>query len=195
MFQTPREFEDEVRRIARLLWPAAEYGGATMVGGRERDGIFETDEVIYLVECTMRRDKQKAEEDGEKLAKLKTQLARKHPAKVVKGFFVTLHEPTADQKTAIADQRSGLVALSFDQFRSKLVDARSYLQARQNYPFGSVADPDTGKARGKASYDLKYVPLEFTIAGSGSMTIDGLVNGLSEQKKRLAPNGFLAGGC
>jgi len=37
-------FENEVRRIARELWPQAEYDGSLIVDGRERDGIFETEE-------------------------------------------------------------------------------------------------------------------------------------------------------
>lgn len=46
MFASDREFEDEVRRIARLLWPGAEFDGAAIEDGRERDGIFETEEFV-----------------------------------------------------------------------------------------------------------------------------------------------------
>jgi hypothetical protein len=57
MFRTGTEFEDEVRRIARLLWPTAEYGGAVIEDDRERDGVFINDEFIHLIECTMLRTK------------------------------------------------------------------------------------------------------------------------------------------
>lgn len=155
MFQTDNEFEDEVRRIARLLWPIAEYGGAVMDDGRERDGVFISDEYVHLIECTVSRSKAKATEDGEKLARLYRKMQAKHPDKFVKGWFVTFQEPSAEQRTEIQKHREKIVAVSFDQFRSKLVDARTYLQARQSYPFGSVRDPETGSAH----IQLDYVPL------------------------------------
>jgi hypothetical protein len=37
-------FENEVRRIARQLWPQAEFAGATIIQGKERDGVFPTEE-------------------------------------------------------------------------------------------------------------------------------------------------------
>ena len=63
MFEDGKDFENEVRRIARLLWPSAEFGGAAMEEGRERDGLFETEEFVHVVECTTSRSKKKAEED------------------------------------------------------------------------------------------------------------------------------------
>lgn len=51
----PHDFEDEVRRIARELWPAAAFGGSLIVDGRERDGIFETEEFIHVIEATLLR--------------------------------------------------------------------------------------------------------------------------------------------
>lgn len=43
-------FENEVRRVAHTLWTEARYSGAVNVDGRERDGIFETEECIHLLE-------------------------------------------------------------------------------------------------------------------------------------------------
>jgi hypothetical protein len=60
MFASDKAFEDEVRRIGRLLWPAAEHGGAAIEDGRERDGVFETEDFVHIVECTTSRGKQKA---------------------------------------------------------------------------------------------------------------------------------------
>src|SRR5438046_452041 len=142
------EFEDEVRRMARLLWPSAEFDGAAIEEGRERDGIFETDEFVNVVECTVSHGKEKAIEDTAKIAKLIRKLTPKHPAKFIRGWFITLDEPTADQravvKSAVAKEKIQLVAASFDQFRSRFVDARSYLTQRELYPFGSVRDPNSG---------------------------------------------------
>src|SRR5215510_10551288 len=56
-------FENSVRRIARELWPAAQYAGAEMVDGRERDLVFETDDVIYAAEATTDRSRAKAVHD------------------------------------------------------------------------------------------------------------------------------------
>src|SRR5688500_17706960 len=89
MIATDQEFEDEVRRIARLLWPAAEFGGALMEDGRERDGVFVGDEFVHLVECTVSRSKKKAAEDSEKLAKLIRRMDIRYPSKNIKGWFVT----------------------------------------------------------------------------------------------------------
>jgi hypothetical protein len=48
-----QDFENEVRRIARAKWPAAQFSGAQMLDGRERDGIFEAEESINFVEATV----------------------------------------------------------------------------------------------------------------------------------------------
>ncbi len=135
-------FEDEVRRIARQLWPAAEFGGAAVVGGRERDGVFETEESIHLLEVTSSRRKAKAEEDCKKLADLGRTLERRTRHKGVRRWFITRDEPTADQRQVA--ERFQVTAVSFTQFQSRLVDSRSYMAARDEYFFGSVRDPATG---------------------------------------------------
>ena len=43
-----KQFESEVRRVARQLWPDAEGGGAETIENRERDGVFQTEDVIHL---------------------------------------------------------------------------------------------------------------------------------------------------
>ena len=147
MFSSDQEFENEVRRIARLLWPTAKYGGATVEDGRERDGIFEAEDFIHLVEATTSRQKQKAQDDRQKLEKLAKQYEAKVPHKFIKGWFVTRDEPTADQRDVFKRDRNRILAISFEQFRSKLIDAYSYLDARDNFAFGSLRDPETGDTR------------------------------------------------
>src|SRR2546423_1875369 len=134
------EFEDEVRRIARELWPEARYSGASVVGGKERDAIFETEDVIHIIECTTQRTKAKAEDDGRKLAGLKKKLEGSKP---VVCWFVTETEPTAEQRSAVPKM---VKVLSFDQFRSRLVDANGYLRDRSKYSFGSARDPESGRS-------------------------------------------------
>lgn len=123
-----------------------------MEDGRERDGVFITDDFVNLIECTISKSKQKAEEDGEKLVRLAKRLGAQHPTKHVKGWFITLNEPTAEQRSVIDKKRDRLVAVSFDQFRARLLDARSYLTLREAYPFGSVRDPETGLAQTSLDY-------------------------------------------
>ena len=183
------DFEDEVRRIARLLWPAAEYDGAKKEGGRERDGVFETDELICLIECTTSKKKEKAEYDAKKLAKLKSDLEKKVKGKAVKAFFITQEEPTADQRKVVQDQRAGIFALSYDQFRAQLIDAKSYLQARRNWRFGSVRDPESGKDVAQ----LDYVPLDFISSDGTLRSFDSILKDLPNKKRFVLLGDYGAG--
>jgi len=129
-FDEQRDFEDTVRRLARSLWPGAAYQGAQMVDGRERDGVFETEEVINIIECTVSRKKEKAEYDIEKLATLWKK--KRTNSKPVKCWFITLEEPTADQRGVAENYRkknSGIIIeiLSIDQFRAKLLISQDIL--------------------------------------------------------------------
>lgn len=141
---SPKEFEDEVRRVARSLWPTASEGGAEMVVGREVDGLFYTDEVVHMVEATMDRTVQKAHHDG---PKLRDHLVRHRTRgqRFAKSWFVTFDEPTAHQREAIHKYDKAIVVISLEQFRSKLVDGRKYLELREKYGWGSAANPGGGK--------------------------------------------------
>jgi hypothetical protein len=196
MMSSDQEFEDEVRRIARLLWPSAEFDGAAIEDGRERDGIFETSEFVHVIECTVSRARDKARDDATKIAKLLRKLAIRHPTKFTKGWFVTLEEPTADQRTAVKDtvakeklQGAQIVAVSFDQFRSQLVDARSYLSQRRVYPFGSVRDPSTGRA----VTELEYVPLQILNVTGRTYDTDQLTSSLIDGASYLLLGDYGAG--
>jgi len=149
-------FENEARRIARELWPQAEHDGALNVDGRERDGIFETEECIHIIECTVSRGQKKAEDDAQKLVNLARKLQPKYPQKATKCWFITKEEPSADQRTVIRDKYKSVTALSFSQFQSKLIDVGSYLSLRLNYPFGSVRDP----ANPTSSEKVEYISLD-----------------------------------
>jgi len=78
------QFEDEVRRIAWALWPQSENQGATKIGGLERDGVFITDDMVYLLECTTSRKQEKAQKDIDKLIKLADEIQRVYTNKGVK---------------------------------------------------------------------------------------------------------------
>ena len=119
-------FEAEVRRIAEILYPVD--GGATIIDGRERDGVYVTEDTVILIEATTLPTLAKAESDGKKLKALADQLAKKYPYKAVKAFFVTESDPTAHQRDAINRVGSPVVAISFAKFRARLVDSRAYMR-------------------------------------------------------------------
>jgi hypothetical protein len=145
-------FENETRRIARELWPSAQYDGSLIVDGRERDGVFETEECFHLLEATTSRKKGKAQDDIAKMIALASKLQRQTQWKAVKCWFVTKEEPTADQRT-VAAQHKGLVnAISYAQLQAKLIDVKTYLTLRDNYPFGSVRDPESGAINPAVEY-------------------------------------------
>ena len=131
-------FENEVRRIARELWPSAAYSGAAIVDGKERDGIFETEECIHLVEATTSRKKDKAQEDVGKLYTLASKIQKSNARKAVKCWFVTRDEPTPDQR-GVAEKRGSLViALSSERNVSMtlrhLLSEFSVLLPRSQWP-------------------------------------------------------------
>lgn len=148
------EFEREVLRVARHLWRKDEGGGPELVDGRERDGVFYEDDVIHLVEATVERSEQKAKDDCRKLAKLASDLRKKHFDKVVKCWFVTRHEPTDRQRTVARSSNYPVQAIGFKEFQGKLVDAREYLAARKEHRFGSAHNPD------ESAHSLTFVPID-----------------------------------
>ncbi len=189
MFTSDQQFEDEVRRIARLLWPSAEFGGAELIDSRERDGIFESEDYIHCIECTVSRRKDKAISDTTKLDGLLRKLAVKHPTKFVRGWFITLDEPTADQRMIVKRYQPRLIACSYDQFRSKLIDARSYLDTRKKYPFGSVRDPKTDAVE----FELDYVPLDIIDREGHAYSVDELAGALLQGKRITLTGDYGAG--
>jgi hypothetical protein len=149
-------FEDEARRIARELWPSAQYDGALLVDGRERDGVFETEECFHLLEATTSKRKDKAQKDIGKMAALAGKLQKQTQWKAVKCWFVTKEEPTADQRTVAIGHKGLVNAISYSQFQSKLIDVRTYLSLRDKYPFGSVRDPNSGAI----DPSVEYIPID-----------------------------------
>lgn len=156
-FDDTTVFENEVQRIARELWSYAYYSGASIVDEKERDGIFETEECYHCLEASTSKAKANAEKNGEKLLALISRFSSSD--KISQGWYVTLNEPTADQRDvirAIAKKNHVKInVLSFAQFESKLIDASEYLRLRDNHTFGSIHHPQTG------NYDfdgkLKYI--------------------------------------
>jgi hypothetical protein len=158
-------FENEVRRIARQLWPTAQFSGAAVVEGRERDGVFETEECFHVLEATTSRRKEKAQTDVGKLVSLAQKFQRKTATKAVRCWFVTRNEPTAEQRKVVDKQRPLVTGLSFSQFQSLLIDSKAYLTTRDSYYFGSVRDPATG-AR---TPSVEFIDVVLSRVGSDAM--------------------------
>ncbi|MFD9937260.1 NACHT domain-containing protein [Streptomyces massasporeus] len=189
--QDESDFEAEVLRISRALFaPENEFQGSTYIGTAERDGVFVGPDSITIVECTVSRRKDKAEKDGKKLQEACLALARQHPFKSVKGFFVTREEPTADQRTAIKGFGPPLIACSFAQLRSQLVDSLRYLELRTSYPFGSAREPGSGDYS-----DLKpYVAVDPVESGTGEpFSIDRLAQQVMVGRSALLYGDYGAG--
>lgn len=170
------DFESEVRRIARVKWPSAKYSGAAMLDGRERDGIFETEESINFIEATVSENAGKAREDTKKLFKAISNHNRTDTLRVAIGWFVTKHEPTADQRREVQEHGKGQVrTLSLSQFQQSLVDVRSYLAARKTHFFGSVQSFSVGSR----NPDIEFVEIGIqSILQSKSFTLSELVEGV-----------------
>lgn len=175
-----RTFEDEVRRVARALWPTAEYSGAKIVGGRERDGIFETEDNVHIVETTTWGTKDKASIDIGKIRDLMVRHRRSD--KVAIGWFITAKEPTADQR-ALVKPHENIRVLAFEQFQSRLIDSMGYLSLRDNYAFGSARDPRDGSLKAPDSYILPALTVEGPPLPKPS--IAGLVDGVSQGARIL----------
>ena len=184
MHDDPRKFEEEVRRIACFRWPSAGYAGSEIIGGRERDGVFVTEECIHLLECTTSRYKDKALSDLKKLYSLYTEYRKRHAQQAIKCWFITLHEPTADQRACRTEVKGAppeiFNILSLAQFQAKLVDSFEYLQLRDNHKFGSVYDPKTESV----TQIPKYIDVGLRCAGRNeSFSIEQLADALVEGKR------------
>jgi hypothetical protein len=70
-------FEDDVRRVARALWPSTAFDGSTIFADRKRDGVFYGEFQINCIECTTDVTHKKAQIDLQKLKEIVSALRRK----------------------------------------------------------------------------------------------------------------------
>lgn len=189
--QQEDDYENEVRRIARAKWPAAQYSGAQMLEGRERDGVFETEDSIHFIEATVSGSANKAKEDTKKLFKAVSEYNRTSSLKVAIGWFITKNEPTADQRKEVQEHGKGQVrALSFSQFQQSLIDVRAYLAAREQHIFGSVQDFSTDAK----TPSVPFIDIGFSNIDSGeTLFVRNLFEGLVEGKQYAIVGQYGAG--
>lgn len=157
---TGREFEDEVRNVARALWNLAPgEGSSELINNDEIDCVCRTEELIHLIECTTDRGMQKFRLQVSKLERAKRSLERK--GETVKLWIVTRDDPTALQRSSARED--GITALAFEEFKRRLLDSRQYLNARWRYRFGSATDPEDGNSQ---LLEEEYVAQPLTLYGS-----------------------------
>lgn len=139
-----RAFEERALAVARAIHDPLGNQGSVIHNGQERDALFIDDRTVAAFEFTADRTKEKARKDASKLADLLRDLSSDptHRHKALIGYFVTAHEPTADQR-AIVDQvarssRQQLRAMSLLSLQKQLIDAEAYIRNRLNAPFGSA---------------------------------------------------------
>ena len=65
-FADDGHFESEVRRLAKLIWPAAHVRRSPIVDNYERDAIITTPDIFIVVEATTSRKAEKIRHDGKK---------------------------------------------------------------------------------------------------------------------------------
>lgn len=189
-FEADKLFEADVLRIARLIYPGIS-GGATMLDGRERDGVLVGNEVAVAIEATRSRSLSKAETDAKKLKQATDALARAHPTKAIRGFFVTADEPLAQQRDAVKRFGGPLVtAISLAALRRQLFDAESYMAARDDYPFGSARDPLSDNYR----VTTPYVALDLVEVGSNrSWSVEDVVAAIQGGERIILTGEFGVG--
>ncbi|MBW8261053.1 ATP-binding protein [Pseudomonas aeruginosa] len=186
-----KAFEAEVLRIARAKWPKSAMSGSTKLEGRERDGVFESDETIHFIEATTSRQAEKARQDTKKMHSAIVTSVQSNPIKGARGWFVTAEEPTADQRDAVKKFGKGqVVAVSFAQFQQSIVDVGQYLEARAHHLFGSVLDPETKQHNPK----LEYIPINFSSSDEEqSWNIRTISSGLLNGDRFILTGEFGAG--
>jgi hypothetical protein len=135
-----KQFEIDVRNIARQLWDYQNYTGSITLSEKERDSIFVTEEVVHYIEITTSKSEKKAIDDLRKINEFMPKLSEKYPEKIIKGWWITLDEPTGEQGKHIENYSGKIFHNTYAQFLSKLIDSREYLRLRMTRPFGSARD-------------------------------------------------------
>ena len=142
--ESGHDFERRGLTLARALHDPFGTQGAITYKGRERGRMFDRNDTIHAYEFTIDTKKLKATKDGEKLVELLAGLGREaeHRFKGRIGWFVTLNEPTADQRSEISriSKASGetVHAISISTMHQRICNSELYIQARNNAPFGSI---------------------------------------------------------
>lgn len=181
MESSDRQFEDDVRRLARAIFPSADGGHSEHRLGRERDGVFTTFETVVVIEATTSRRADKIKDDAQKTARLIVELRREFPTKFVRGILVTRDPPTADQNETLKKFANYQIRLeSFKDFRSRLFDPQEYTYKRLRYEFGSAFDYKTDS---RSIDETRLVELDLIdISSRDSVSVGSLKEALRSRR-------------
>ncbi|GAA3826152.1 hypothetical protein GCM10022226_53620 [Sphaerisporangium flaviroseum] len=190
--ETGPEFEIRALNIARAIHDPNHLQGAIIYKGRERDALFVNDDSINAYEFTILRTKDKAKTDARKLREMLEDLQKKpeNAYKSLTGWFVTRDEPTPDQRAAVAGEIKGsnavIYAISFAALRRRVCDSESYLNARDEAPFGSIV---------YSTQALPQITVDtlFTTQNEKDLNIEELGNELVEGARWLLTGEFGVG--
>ncbi|GAA1028724.1 hypothetical protein GCM10009557_14780 [Virgisporangium ochraceum] len=184
-------FENEVRRIARWLYPGTDGQGAMSIAGRERDAILVNDDVAVAIEATVSRNSAKARSDAEKLIDSLNYLRATYPDRPAQAFFITSSEPSDQQRDAVERVAGQAVTcMSLDVFRSRLVDVGEYLTLRDLAPFGSARDPADDQNPNPGDYS----PIDLLdLRDQSTHTVDGLTESIRAGKRWVLLGDYGAG--
>lgn len=134
--------------------------------------MYESDDAVHLIEATVSKKLEKAKQDLSKLVELHRKRKRTTRDRIVKGWWVVrdgLSQEQREEYVAILRRHhlspADLAAVSFEEFRRKLIDVNEYLGLREKAPFGSIADPLTGETNDKT----EYVALDMVDRVSGAI--------------------------
>jgi hypothetical protein len=152
-----KDFESEVRNIARQLWPDSGYNGAITLEGKERDSIFVTDEVVHYLEITTSKSEKNTTDNIKKIEKLIPILQAKYAGRIIKGWYITRHELTGEQGRHFQPPPPFIFHATYHQFLSKLIDSRNYLNLREQMAFGSARSVEDNSI---SFPDGEFVPSE-----------------------------------
>lgn len=165
IFSSDTHFEVEIRRIAGMIWPAGKVQRSPTIDGRERDALIQTPDLVFVVEATTSRRKDKIAEDAKKTNALVRKIRSQGFS--CQGIIVTLYEPTAEQEAANRQYTNAVSLQSFDQFLSRLFDASQYLHVRVSKPFGSIQNPADSHFELDRNY---YIPVPILEDQTGGAT-------------------------
>ncbi|WP_404436930.1 NACHT domain-containing protein [Microbacterium aerolatum] len=187
------DFEHRGLNLARALHDPVGSQGAVMHAGRERDGLFVSNDDIHVYEFTIGRTTDKAIKDGEKIAELLKAVGKK-PGNSLKsrtGWFVTLEEPLANQRSAIESiatkHGERIHAISIATLNARICNSEMYIQARDNAPFGS-----TGFGV-KPSAKTPRVQIDLTTSADEEISLSNISNRLINGERALITGDFGVG--
>lgn len=187
------EFEKRGLALARALHDPMGVQGSVMFRGSERDGLFIGHDDIHAYEFSVASTKDKAIKDGQKIAELLGALsqAKENAFKSRTGWFVTLNEPTAEQRSAVQgiSKKTGerVHAVSISTLHQRICNSETYLQARDNAPFGSI------NYGARPSRRNIQVPIQLVDPDGKNLDLGGITDWLIQGKRALLVGNYGVG--